>query len=187
MGQEVVQYQQLPLEKKREIREKAPRIWFDTKSLAETGRQLNVKYDTLKEWKKTRWWADAIQELEEVEKARIAKRLGNLSEKGLDVVMDRLEEGDFAFNKAGELIRRPVSSRDANRILSDALDRKLKFEAASKHSQEAVVASLVDLAQRFAELASKKPKLVREEDVTDVIDISEKYDDTEDQTDSGSH
>ncbi len=172
MGMEVVQYQQLSLEKKREIKEKAPRIWFDTKSLAETGRQLNVKYETLKEWKKTRWWADSIQELEEVEKARTAKRLGNLSDKGIDIVMDRLQEGDHAFNKAGELVRRPVSARDANRILSDALDRKMKLETASKHSQEAVVASLVDLAQRFAELANKKPKLVREEDIIDVEVIS---------------
>ena len=168
MAQEVVQYQQLPFEQKREIREKAPRIWFETKSLAETGRQLNVKYDTLKEWKKTRWWADAVQELEEVEKARTARRLGKLSEKGIDIVLDRLENGDHAFNKAGELVLKPVSARDASRILSDALDRKMKLETASKHSQEAVVASLVDLAQRFAELANKKPKLIIDAEVIDV-------------------
>jgi len=168
MGTEVVQYQQLPLEAKREIREKAPRIWFETKSLAETGRRLNVKYETLKEWKKTRWWADSIQELEEVEKARTARRLGQLTEKGIDIVLERLEEGDHAFNKAGELVRRPVSARDASRIMSDALDRKMKLETASKSSQEAVVASLVDLAQRFAELANKKPRLIIDADVTDV-------------------
>lgn len=182
MGTEVVQYQQLPPEAKRELREKAPRIWFETKSLAETGRQLNVKYETLKEWKKTRWWADSIQELEEVEKARTAKRLGKLTDKGIDIVLERLEEGDHAFNKAGELVRRPVSARDANRILSDALDRKLKLETTSKQTQEAVVASLVDLAQRFAELANKKPKLVADADVIDVEMLPKQDDDSEDQT-----
>lgn len=180
MGTEVVQYQQLPPEQKREIREKAPRIWFETKSLAETGRQLNVKYETLKEWKKTRWWADSIQELEEVEKARTARRLGKMTDESIDVVMDRLKEGDHAFNKAGELIRRPVSARDAARIMSDALDRKMKLESASKHSQEAVVASLVDLAQRFAELANKKPKLIIDAEVTDLGVIE----DAADQADS---
>lgn len=182
MGMEVVPYGQLSPEVKREVREKAPRIWFETKSLAETGRQLNVKYETLKEWKKTRWWADSIQELEEVEKARTAKRLGKITDKGIDIVLERLEEGDHAFNKAGELVRRPVSARDASRILSDALDRKMKLETTSKQTQEAVVASLVDLAQRFAELANKKPKLVREEDVVDIEVVLKDNDNTEDQT-----
>jgi hypothetical protein len=80
----------------------------------------------------------------------------------LDVTLDRLENGDFQYDpKTGEMIRKPVLMRDANRVANDLikaqmdLDQKPVDEEAQKQTQDRLQA----LAETFAGFAKKVKKI----------------------------
>jgi hypothetical protein len=76
-------------------------------------RETGIHHDTVRDWAKTDWWNELM------EKA-IADVSASLRSTGLKIVneatkavLDRLELGDEAFDKKGNIVRRKVPLRDA--------------------------------------------------------------------------
>jgi uncharacterized protein (DUF2384 family) len=118
-----------------------------------------VPEGTIRQWRQQPWWkeievsvqTEADQELD----AKLAKRI----DKALDVIWDRLENGDFMFDpKSGDFMRRPVSMKDTNKVMVDMEDKRLLLRKQPREvqSQQAVADILKNLAAEFASMAKKK-------------------------------
>lgn len=133
---------------------------------------LKININTLKLWKKSEWWKEIEAELRIQEDLQLSKRMQGIIGKSMDVLEDRLENGDFIYDqRSGELRRKPVALRDANKVLSDIgerrdllLNRHIENESITTDKVEDTLAKL---AAEFARIASKVNKGPVE--VTDVL------------------
>ena len=73
------------------------------------------------------------------------------------MVQDRLEYGDFVFNqKSGEVIRKPVSLRDATKTASDLMTRQAALhKEASESTTNTATASVADQLKQLADEFAK--------------------------------
>jgi hypothetical protein len=120
-----------------------------------------VTEGTIRQWRTQPWWKEleiSIQtESDQELDAKLAKRI----DKALDVVFDRLENGDFMYDpKTSQFIRKPVSMKDTNRVMVDMLDKRMLIRKQPKEaqSQEAVGDILKNLAKEFEQMARHRLK-----------------------------
>lgn len=154
---------------------KAVATYLATGNRALTGRMLNIPKDTLKQWAAAPWWSQALKDFQIQEKLETNRRLANIRDKALGVVVDRLENGNFIFDqKTGQVRRVPVNAKDAHKIAADMLDKEDLLEARvrqlSETEEKSTANALSQLADAFAKMsqaAAKKEKTI-EVDITDV-------------------
>jgi hypothetical protein len=133
---------------------------------------LKINVNTLKLWKKSEWWKEIEQDLRIQEDLQLSKRMQGILSRSLDVVEDRLENGDFIYDqKTGELRRKPVALRDANKVLSDIgerrdvlINRHVHNESISTDKVEDTLKKLATEFARIAQTVNKGPV-----EVTDVL------------------
>jgi hypothetical protein len=115
---------------------------------------VEVPYDTLHTWRKQDWWMQLVEEIRVAKKAKTNQKLTDIIDTSLEIVMDRLENGDFVLNqKTGEIERKPVSVRDASTITNNLLTRQIQMEEmASKADvqRDTIQETLKILAKEFS-------------------------------------
>jgi hypothetical protein len=113
-----------------------------------------VDYRTLVNWKKEKWWADLIDEIKKSRQTETNSKLSKLVDMSLDVIKDRLKNGDFILNnKTGSIDRKPVSLRDANSVAKDLLGAQIRMEEMTSKleiQKESVQEQLKLLANEFS-------------------------------------
>ena len=123
-----------------------------------------VEYATISTWKKTDWWQEMSDQLRLEQATKLDTSLSSVVEKSLEVVADRLENGEHVLNnKTGALIRKPVSMRDSARVASDLLARQSilrKVDNAAPEQKESMKDILGTLAREFAKYAKKEQMVV---------------------------
>lgn len=150
-------------------------MYLLTGNLALSAASLKIPEDTARQWKAKNWWKEREHELRIQKDFKISNRLERIVDKSLELVDDRLQHGDFFYNKnSGTLERKPVSLLQAHKVASDMLDRRelLEKKLNAGQTQEVAIDKFVQLAEKFAALAQKtqeKPPV----EVTDVIYIPE--------------
>src|ERR1700752_1201150 len=130
-----------------------------TGNIAMSARILKIPDDTVRRWAKTTWWEEIVDELRSQDELVLSARLQKIVNKSLDVVEDRLDKGDFVYDqKTGEMRRKPVSMRDAAKVMADSHTKRdlVLNRAQPQVSDEQVADKLLKLAERFAELAGQK-------------------------------
>lgn len=128
-------------------------------NLAMTGRVLGIPEITLRVWKASEWWKDVVQEIKSQERIELSAKLKRIVDASLAVVEDRLSNGDFQFDqKTGEVVRKPVNMKDAHRVAVDLQQRQDVLEKLDgpASSEIGVENQLLKLAEKFAEMATKK-------------------------------
>lgn len=128
-------------------------------NLALTSRILGIPEITLRVWKTTEWWKDKVHEIKTQDRIQLSSRMKKIVDASLTVVEDRLINGDFQFDqKSGEVVRKPVNMKDAHKVAVDLQDRQelLEKTEAPEMSDEGVESRLLKLADKFAEMATKK-------------------------------
>ena len=120
-----------------------------------------VPAGTIRQWRTQPWWKEieiSVQTDGDIElDAKLAKRV----DKALDLVMDRLENGDYLYDpKTSEFIRKPVNMKDTWKVSTEMIDKRLLLRKQPKDqtNQEAVGDILKNLAKEFASMAMKKVK-----------------------------
>lgn len=120
-----------------------------------------VPEGTIRQWRTQPWWKELelsiLTETDQELSSKLTKRI----DKALDVIFDRLENGDFMFDpKTSQFIRKPVNMKDTNKVLMDMVDKRLLLRKQPKEqqSQEAVGDILKNLAKEFEQMAKKKLK-----------------------------
>lgn len=122
-----------------------------------------VNYSTLMEWKKKDWWKEMWEEIKREQRLELNSKLNGLADLTIDILKDRLQNGDFVLNnKTGEIVRKPVGVRDANVAMNNLLTHmqktdQLEYQADQSAGTEDI---LKQLAREFSGFAKKKKDVV---------------------------
>ena len=119
-----------------------------------------VPAGTVRKWKREDWWMELEGILREEESFTLDAKLRKVVDKSLDLVMERLENGDFVFDqKTGEVTRKPVNLRDVHKVSAETIDRRALL---AKFSNKAVdKPSLEDHVKKLAEEFAKFTQTLR--------------------------
>lgn len=137
--------------------------WLALSSIPLVAACTKVPEGTIRQWRMQPWWKEietSVQtETDQALDARLAKRI----DKALDVIWDRLENGDFMYDpKTSTFVRKPVGMKDTNKVMVDMVDKRLLLRKQPKEaqSQAAVSDILKNLAKEFEQMAKKRMKEV---------------------------
>ena len=135
--------------------------YLATGSPALTAKLENVPLPTVHRWRKQEWWIEAINDLQIQEKVESNKTLKKIRDKALEVVADRLNEGNYQYDpKTGKVVRVPIGARDAHRIASDFIDKEdllaQRLATLNKQQEAKTEDSLQQLAAAFTAMAQGK-------------------------------
>ena len=89
-----------------------------------------VPEDTLRKWKQQDWWAECEAEIKRGSKIELSGKLSNVVNKTLEVLEDRVVNGDFVYDRETKqyTARRPISAAVANKVSADLIDRQVLLE-----------------------------------------------------------
>lgn len=136
--------------------------WMLLGNLRLVSELTNVPYNTLADWKRQDWWTDMVDQLRRQKKQKTADTLSKIVETGVDILQDRLANGDFVLNqKTGEIVRKPVGVKEAQIIVNQLIQRQNELEKmAEKHShkQENIQDTLSLLAKEFQKINNRMAK-----------------------------
>jgi len=142
-------------------------------NLALTSRMLKIPEITLRVWKTTEWWKNSVEDIKQAEKVQLTSRLQKLVGASLAAVEDRLEHGDMMYDpKSAQLIRKPVTMRDAHKVAVDLMAKKdlLEKTTPDETPEKMGEVAIQRLAEQFIKLTTQKPKLPEVE----VVDVQTK-------------
>lgn len=175
------QLKSVPSNRRRAVNAETNKHWSDSQkleavttylslgNLALTARVLKIPEMTLRMWKQKEWWQEIEGELKVQENIQLSSRLQRIIQNTLSATEDRLANGDYIYdNKSGQLVRKPVSMKDAHKVAMDLMDRReiLDNKKPVNVSLEQIDDKLAKLAQKFEQIALGRTQVV---EVTDVI------------------
>lgn len=147
-----------------DVRDKAVTLYMACGNEKQVGEMLSVPRETIKEWRKTQWWRDAMKLQLAERDFRMQQNFSTVIEEAAEIVRDRLTNGDVVLDKHGNEKRKPVAARDAALIAAifhdkrrDARNQDVQLETAQTTNQ-----IMQDLADKFSKLI-KKPKTIEGE------------------------
>lgn len=154
-------------------------IFAVTGSPDRTEELTGVPATTVKGWIRTEWFQKLLDDIRAENDHVIDAKFNKILDKSLELVMDRMENGDFHVLRDGTLIRRPVGLRDLTISQAITIDKRQLLRGKATHRTEQVnpTKQLEDklqvLADAFTKLAGKEPKKVETIDA-DVIEYHER-------------
>lgn len=116
-----------------------------------------VPRGTIRQWKMQQWWKDLVEDIRNEEDTELDVKLSKIIDKSLDVVMDRVTDGDFIFDsKTGKLHRKPVGMKDALQAVTQVFDKRnlLRGKPTSRVEKHTTQDTLNSLAEQFAKFAA---------------------------------
>jgi hypothetical protein len=143
-----------PVEKKIE----AVTTWLALGSLKQAAAVVGVSHGLVKQWKSAPWWKELQDEIIASRRIASANKLSKIVDKSLNVIDDRLDNGDFVYNsKSGEVHRKPVSLRDATTAANALMQRAAIIEKLNRDEQvveatQTIQEQLANLAKEFAKM-----------------------------------
>jgi len=138
-----------------------------------TAKTVGVPVQTLRVWKQQPWWKEMEVEVQVETDQQLDGKLAERIEKALEVVNDRLHNGDFQYDpKTGQFVRRPVNIRDGWKVASEMIDKRwiIRKQPKDATSQEAIGDILKNLAKEFADMAKSR---IHSGKIIDVTEQSE--------------
>ncbi len=137
-------------------------------NMRKTAELTKVPMDTIRNWRNSPEWGELVEEVKREKRAELNSRLGGLVNMALDHVEERLEKGDWVLNqKTGQLIRKPVNLRDAQKVATEILGQQINIEKRDNQHVvhgESVQESLKTLANEFAKFTKK----MKQNNATDI-------------------
>lgn len=96
-----------------------------------------IDYTTIYKWQKTDWWKELEDSIRFEQGVKLDTKLSQVIDKSLDIVVDRLENGEQVLNnKTGELMQKPVSMKDAAVVSNNLLQRQQVLRRTKEEVQE---------------------------------------------------
>ena len=150
-------------------------VYLQCGSLRETEAQTGVPAATVQLWKQSPWWEDLANQIKTADHTQLNNKLSKIIKKALNHIEDGIENGELVLNnKTGELVRKPLSVRDATRAASELMQRQMAVNKAIVETdikKQTVEDTLKLLATEFAKMANSKPApvIIDMEDVSDAV------------------
>lgn len=120
-----------------------------------TGEITGVRSETIRKWAREPWWNQLADEIRKQKEQEIDAKLTGIIDKTLNVLSDRLDNGEVIYNpRTNEQVRVPVKSIDATRIFDKvhekrALVRGDPTQRVERITTEQRLNSLADQFTRF--------------------------------------
>lgn len=131
--------------------------WLATGNLALSAATHSIPEITARKWKASDWWKQMVEDIRASENLQLDSKLSKVVAKATDQLLDRVDNGDFQYDqKTGQLVRKPISARDAAKITSDMIDRrellqgKKQAEVDNTRKMEDKLLKLADELSRFS-------------------------------------
>src|SRR5882672_4041211 len=139
----------------------ALKLYLATGALTVVSASLNISYKTLQEWRYSKWWDELGKQIKKEGKIQLSNKLRTIAETAMTAVKDRLENGEWVMSPLGELVRKPVSIRDAHVVAKDNLDNAIRLESEQSDGQsnERIEDRLDQLADAFTRFARKTTRI----------------------------
>lgn len=140
-----------PEEKKIE----AATLYAVTGNLKQVSELTKVSTQTLRNWQAEPWWGTVMEKVRRDHNEDIDGKFTGIIQQSLEVLLDRLHNGDVVILKDGTERRKPLSARDAAIVQAIIFDKRqlVRGEATTrveKVDSEAKQKKLKDLFERFA-------------------------------------
>jgi len=149
-------------------------LWLTGLSLTKVAIELNVPHETVRTWRTAKWWKEIADDIQSEDSQQMDARLTKILDKSLDVVMDRLENGEYIYDqRTGKIRQTPVKLRDANIAFSSLMDKRqlIRKQPTKITEQSSTAANLANLAKQFELFVTGKiepPKISSE--VSEIIE-----------------
>lgn len=133
-----------------------------------------IPLETIRDWRTREWYKDLVDEIQREEDHALDGKLSKLIDKSTEVILDRLERGDFMFDpKSGDFKRRPVYMKDAAKVTTEIINRRnlLRGKPTSISSKEAIGDRLAKLAEQFSALTKAREEKVVEGEVVGPVQL----------------
>lgn len=144
-----------------------------------TSDATGIPIDTLKHWKHTDWWKEAEAEIRASRNIKVSGNLSKIVEKAATHLEDRIENGDYLFQRDGTLTRKPLGGRELSEIVSKAIDKQVlldKLITAPEIREEAVMdrlKSIEEALKRAVNITPRKPETIDVEEIADAGSFAE--------------
>ena len=128
-------------------------------SSEDLARLTGVPNSRIRDWRLQEWWPEMLEKIHASIDTDIVSKYTGLVDKALDVIQDRLINGDHVYDKrTGEIHRKAVSMRDANTVAATVVDKRqlLRGKPTSRSEKVSVDARLGKLAEEFARFTAAK-------------------------------
>ena len=150
----------IPEEKRRDI----IKTMLQTGNARAAAELHGVSVHTLRAWKDSKWWPELYAKVKAEHREELAGKLTSLADVALDIMRDRLENGDWILNnKTGEVLRKPVGLRDANQAMNNLMIQANKVDERNEQGagpDESMADVFKQLAHEFAKFAKKKKDII---------------------------
>lgn len=131
-----------------------------TGSLKEASKFSAVPADTIKSWRKTaQWWPAVSNYVQQARQEELDAKLSGVIHKSMEIVSDRLEEGDYKYNaKLDKLVRVPVSAKDATAVADKAIHNRnlLRGDPTSRTETTTLAEKINELKLQFKSFTEQK-------------------------------
>jgi len=132
-----------------------------------------VPEGTIRKWKTEPWWKELVFEIQRDSDQELDTKLSKIIGKTVDIINDRLENGDFLYDRiTGEFKRIPVGVDAANRVMSGMFEKRMliRKQPDDMINQEGIKDVLRSLAEEFTKFAKSRRAKVIEGEVVDVTE-----------------
>lgn len=136
-------------------------VYLQCGNAAATSRTVGIPIATLAAWQRSPWWDELVLQIKKEQNISHTSALRGIIAKAVAVTEDRLDNGDWVFHpKTGELLRKPVTVREATNIISTLVTAQAKAEASITDSgkQENMLDHLTKIKNMLEDTVNKKKK-----------------------------
>lgn len=130
-------------------------------NISRVSEETGIPVGTLHFWKTQPWWFEQIEKIRQGEDQEIDNSFTKIVKRTQEIIIDRLENGDFYVNKDGQVARKPVGLRDASIAGAISMDKRQILRAVPTSEQ-----NKVGMQERLKNLESEFRRLVNREEKT---------------------
>lgn len=149
-------------------------ILQQTQNFRTAAELTDVHINTIKVWTESDWWSEIVEKTKRIARAELNSRLTKIVDLALSRIEDRLENGDYVLNnKTGEIIRKPVSLRDANQVAKDILGQQIDIQKMEREEIK-IDSSVSDILKNLATEFAKFNKTIKQNNAEDIqfVDVA---------------
>lgn len=131
-------------------------------NMARVSESTGIPLGTLNYWKTQPWWFEQIERIRKEEDAEIDSHFTRIVKRTQEIMLDRLDNGDFYVTKDGEVARKPVSMRDAAIVGAIGIDKRslLRQVPQSEQSKMGMQERLKNLEMQFTKLVDREKQTI---------------------------
>lgn len=127
-----------------------------------------IPHKTIELWVVEPWWSEVISRTIKLKNEELDGKITEALDKGLDIVLDRLENGEiFVDRKTGEHRRVPMSTKNTTLGIDILFDKRqlLRGEATTRSETITQEQRLIALKDQFEKLAKSKGINIKSEPI----------------------